>query len=121
MAQWFTGAVTRRLGLEKKIVESRPVTAASNDGRPSTGAERPKTGAGAKGGKGKEAEPAAADAPPPEPEPVEDVNVVTIEGGGVYKVCIALEELPGAIDGDAPPAAADASAATQVDAFDFSN
>jgi hypothetical protein len=115
VAQWFTGTVTRRLGLEKKIVESRPVTAVSSDGRPSTGAERPKTGA--KGGKGKEAEPAAADAPPPEPEPVEDVNVVTIEGGGVYKVIIALEELPGAMDGDAPPAAADASAATQVDAF----
>ncbi len=114
VAQWFQGAVCRRLGVEKKKVESRPVTAASDDGRPKTG-ERPKTGA--KGGKGKEPEPAAADAPPPEPEPVEDVNVVTIEGSGVYKVVIALEQLPGLLEGEDAVAAPEAAAAPQVDAF----
>jgi hypothetical protein len=106
------------VGVEKKKIESRPITAVSDSGRPKTnGGDRPKTGAGAKGGKGKEAEAPAADAPPPEPEPVEDVNVVTIEGGGVYKVVVGLEELPGALDGDEPPAATEAAAAPQVDAF----
>ena len=114
VALWFQGAVCRRLGLEKKKEESRPVTAASDNGRPKTG-EKPKTAG--KAGKGKEPEPAAADAPPPEPEPVEDVNVVTIEGSGAYKVLIVLEELPGALDGEDQPAVPEATAAAQVDAF----
>jgi hypothetical protein len=116
VALWFESAVCRRLGLEKKKIESRPITAASDAERPKTGAvDRPKTGA--KVGKGKEAEVVVADAPPPEPEPVEDVNVVTVEGGGVYKVVIVLEELPGELEGDVPPAAPETAAASQVDAF----
>ncbi len=113
VALWFQGAVCRRLGVEKKKAESRPVTAASDDGRPKTG-ERPKTGAK---GKGKEPEPVAADAPPAEPEPVEDVNVVTIEGSGVYKVVIVLEQLPGLLEGEDAAAAPEAAATPQVDAF----
>ena len=111
VAQWFQSAVCQRLGVEKKkVVESRPGTAASqkSDGG------RPRTGAGGKGGK--EPPPPAVDEAPPEPEPVEDVNVVTIEEGGAYKVVIALEELPGAVEGDAP-ASAEAAAAPQRDAF----
>jgi hypothetical protein len=116
VAQWFESAVCRRLGLEKKKIESRPITAVSDADRPKTGAsDRPKTGG--KGGKGKEPEVAAADVAPPEPQPVEDVNVVTIEGGGAYKVVVALEELPGVLDGEDPPAAPEAASAPQVDAF----
>ena len=113
VAQWFQSTVCQRLGVEKKKLESRPVTSASvksEGGRPKTG------------GKGaKEPPPVAVDEPAPEPEPVEDVNVVTIEDGGVYKVMIALEELPGALQEDAAAAteaaAVAASAAPQRDAF----
>ncbi len=114
VAQWFQGAVCCRLGVEKKKIESRPVTAASDNGQSKT-TERPKTGA--KAVKGKEPEPAAVDAPPPDPEPVEDLTVVTIEGSGVYKVVIALEQLPGSMEGDAAPAAPENAAASQVDPF----